>query len=425
MLGKPHNDRECLDAIMSEIEAKLESGELDDLAAQYRDTDALIEDIRARPQRDDEGLPCDGPKVEACRPPQRLRLPAADGNCVERSAEYVALAERIDPRPVRRLATVETPNGLHTFPTEDGVPVILDPTVSRNALRAGLFRIGRNGLRGADTATRRLRLERLIGTDETKGIRGDLTRARAAKAAGRTDWWDGKPIDDAIAAYERTLARYQATLDELPRNAGHRGCPTAVVALTPAEAIDWCAEMAAEPGARFVGGARRVRNGHRAMRGVLVGRPLCVAEVGDVAFVLALAEREARMWGRPGERIVQTCAHAIDRLDQAAARRWLAERSPRNAAELRIGRFKVRPNTPLLAAIARVGARLGGNVATQAIRVKLASMGVTPPILGSLEQELNREGLSLGPLAAPPPILGSLAALTPDAIAGRWLAAKF
>jgi len=51
-------------------------------------------------------------------------------------------------------------------------------------------------------------------------------------------------------------------------------------------------------------------------------------------------------------------------------------------------------------------------------------MGVTPPILGSLEQELNREGLSLGPLAAPPPILGSLAALTPDAIAGRWLAAK-
>lgn len=82
MLGRPHNDRECLDAIMDEIRAKLDAGELDDLAAQYPDTDALIADIRARPQRDDEGIPGDGPKVMACRPPQRLRLPAEDGNCV-------------------------------------------------------------------------------------------------------------------------------------------------------------------------------------------------------------------------------------------------------------------------------------------------------------------------------------------------------
>jgi hypothetical protein len=118
---------------------------------------------------------------------------------------------------------------------------------------------------------------------------------------------------------------------------------------------------------------------------------------------------------------VRTCAHAIDRLDQAAARRWLDERSVRN---LRVGRYNVRPNTPLLAALGRVGARLGGNVAVQAIRVKLAAMGVTPMVLGPIEQELNREGLSLGALAAPPPMLGSLAALTPDAIAGRWLASR-
>jgi len=500
MLGRPHNDRECLDAIMAEIETKLASGDLDALAAQYPDTDALIEDIRARPQRDDEGLPCDGPKVTACRPAQRLRLPADDGNCVERAAEFVALAERIDPGPMRRLATVETPNGLHTFPTEDGVPVILDPMVSRNALRAGLSRIGRNAvaggrpareaphlrydrvlrrmeevrdeldrvlawkaqghsswadgrpfevviaakereieslameldglsrnaLRGADpdVATRRLRLERLIGTDPTKGVRGDLARARAARERGHTTWVDGRPIDEAIATYERALATYRERLDALPRNAACPAGSPAVVALTPMQAIDWCAELAAEPAARFVGGTRRVRNGHHAMRAVLVGRPLCVAEVGDVAFVLALAEREARMWGAPGQRIVRTCAHAIDQLDQAAARRWLDERAPRNRAELRLGHYKIRPNTPLLAALGRVGARIGGNVATQAIRIKLASMGVTPPVLSTIEQELNREGLSLGPLAAPPPMLGSLAALTPDAIAGRWLASR-
>jgi len=409
---------------MAEIEAKLESGELDDLAAQYPDTDALIADIRSRPQKDDLGIPCDGPKVTACRPAQRLRLPADDGNCVERSAEFVLLAERIDPRPVRRLATVQTENGLHTFPTEDGVPVILDPEVSRNSLRAGLFRIGRNAHRDADTATQRLRLERMIGTDETRGTRGNLARARASKAAGYTTWPDGRPIDVAIAAYESNLANYQEMLDALPRNAARGADDRAVVALTPTEAVDWIAELAAEPGARFANGARRVCNGHRAMRAALDGRPLCVADVGDVAFVLALADREARMWGASGQRIVRTCAHAIDRLDQAAARQWLDERAPRNRAELRIGRFKVRPNTPLLAALGRVGARLGTNVATQALRIKLASMGVHPVMLTSLEQELNREGLSLGPLAAPPPVAG-LAALTPEAVAGRWLASKF
>ncbi len=424
MIARPHNDRACLDAITAQVKARLESGdaELVALAEQLGDTAALVEYIRELPQLDDTGSPCDGPKVTACRPAQRLRLPTDSPNCVERSALFLAVAEMIDPGPVRRLATVDTPGGLHTFPTEDGAPVILDPMQSRNALRAGLFRIGRNAAGdGTDVATRRLRLERLIGTDETKGTRGDLARARASKAAGYTTWVDGKPIDDAIATYERALAMYQQRLAALPRNAA--GVPGAV-ALTPADAVDWIAELAAEPAARFVHGARRVENGHRAMRAALEGRPLCVADVPDVAFVLALAYREARLWGPAGRRIVDTCAHAIDRLDQAAARQWLDERAPRNRAELRVGRYRIQPNTPLLAALGRVGARLGTNVATQAIRIKLASLGLSPPVLGSIEQELQREGLTLGPLAAPPPMLGSLAALTPDAIAGRWLAAK-
>jgi hypothetical protein len=51
-------------------------------------------------------------------------------------------------------------------------------------------------------------------------------------------------------------------------------------------------------------------------------------------------------------------------------------------------------------------------------------MGITPPILSTVEQQLNQEGLSLGRLATPPPILGSLSAMTPEALAGRWLARK-
>ena len=345
---------------------------------------------------------------------------------VERSFDWMVGAELLDPGPVRRLATVETPNGLHVFPTQDGEPVILDPTVSRNALRAALFRAGRNALRNADdVAIRRLRLERLIGTDETKGVRGDLARARKAKAAGYTYSFDGKgTIDDDIAKYERALAVYQAKLDELPRNAG-RARNAGPVTLTPSEAVEWIAQLAEEPALRFEDGAHRARNGANAIRGVLVGRPICVADVRDVAFVLALANREARHWGPAGQRVVRTCAHAIDKLDQAAAQQWLDERAPRNAAELRLGSTRIMPNIPLLAALGRITGRLGTRVGIEALRLKLATMGVSPPILNTIEQELQREGYSLGPLAAPPAMPGTLRALTPEVLAGHYLARKF
>ena len=93
------------------------------------------------PQRNDEGDPDDGPRVP-CDVSQRLRLPAEDPNCVERSALYMAAAEIIDPGPLRRLATIDTPIGRHTFPVENDVPVRLDPRVPRNALDArGVWRI--------------------------------------------------------------------------------------------------------------------------------------------------------------------------------------------------------------------------------------------------------------------------------------------
>ena len=417
MIANPHNDRECLGAITEQVAALVESRDpaLVEIADQHEDPEALAVWIRTLPQRDDDGRPCDGPKVDACRPPQRLRIPADDPNCVERSALYIAAAELLDDAPVRRLATVETPGGLHTFPTEDGAPVILDPTHSRNALRSGL----------SDTATRRLRLERLIGTDETRGVRGDLGRARASKAAGYTTWVDGKPIDEAIATYERALASFQERLAELPRDASRRTRNAGPVALTPSEAVEWIGELAAGPAARLPDGPRRARNGHRALRAVLVGQALCIADVRDVGFVLALADREAVQYGPAGRRIVRTTAHAVDKLDQVTARRWMdAQAATRNAPSLQLGRYRVAPNMPLLTSLGRVGGRLGMKVGIEALRVKLATLGVTPPVLTSIEREMNKEGLSLGALAAPPPMLGSLGSLTPEALAGRWLALK-
>jgi hypothetical protein len=346
VIGNPHNDHECLGATTGEVIERVEARDpaLVTLTEHFGDTDDLAAWFRSLPQRDDEGRPGDGPKVTACRPPQRLRFDAPDPNCFERAARWMGAAELIDPTPIYRLATADTPNGLHTYPTRDGDPVVLDPLQSRNALRAGLF----HGCRNADA----------------------------------------RPV-----------------------------------ALTPAQAVDWVAELAMEPAERLPNGPRRIDNGHRALRAVLTGRPFCIADVKDVALLLALAEREARLWGPMGVRIVHTTAHAVDRLDRLAADRWLDEQSaPRNA--LRVGNYTIRPNTPLLGALARIGGRIAGNVGIEALKLKLATLGVTPPVLGAVERELNREGLSLGRLAAPPPILGSLSAMTPEALGGRWLAGK-
>jgi hypothetical protein len=347
VIASPHNDRDCLDALTQHAAALVRDRDpaIVTIAAQHADTESLADWIRMLPQHDDDGAACDGPRLESCDPPQRLRTAPSTPNCFERTDIYLAAAELIDPEPVRRAATLETPNGLHTFPTEDGEPVILDPRQSRNGLRAGLFR-GRNG-GGAGT-----------------------------------------------------------------------------VVLSPSEAVNWIADLAEEPAERFAEGAARVRNGHAAMSGVLVGRPICVADLRDVAFVLALADREARAYGPAGTRIVQSTAQAIDRLDRVAADHWQEATAPRNVPELRFGGYTFTPDVPLLASLARVGGRLGGQVGLEALKLKLASIGITSPVLGSLERELNREGLTLGQLARPPAMIGSLGALTPESIAGRWLAGK-
>ena len=140
MIGLPFNDHTCLGSI-TEVVAELVATQdplIVEMARQHRTTAGLVSYIRGLPQRDDDGVRHDGPKVEACEPPQRLRIPAADPNCVERAALYVAVAELIDPKPVRQLATLDTPVGLHTFPVENGVPVILDPKVTRNCVDCGM-----------------------------------------------------------------------------------------------------------------------------------------------------------------------------------------------------------------------------------------------------------------------------------------------
>lgn len=254
----------------------------------------------------------------------------------------------IDPEATRRLATKDTKHGLHTFPIENGEPVVLDPRQSRNALAASLFR------------------------------------------------------------------------DSRARN-GERP-----IAVTPSEAMEWIARIAIEPAAKFADGVRRAENGHSAIRAALGGQPICVGDARDVAFVLALAQRESRQWGPEGPQIVATAVRVLEELDRIAAKRWESRTcgGARNALELRFGDYRVRPDLQLLEALGRVGGRIGGRALIETLKIKLASVGVSAPLLTSVERELNREGRSLGALSAPPAPIGTFAALTPEAIAGRILADK-
>ena len=416
MIEAPLNDDECLGPTTDQIIAEIVAGNpaITDLAKQFTTTDDLAAWFRTLPQRDDDGIPAEGPKVAECRPAQRLQFDNPSPNCFERSARFIGAAELIEPHRVYRLATVSTPNGLHTFPTRDGEPVILDPKTERNhAPRRAISS-------GVDDDTRRLRLQRLIGLDETKGVRGDLARARRAKELGHTTWVDNEPIDVAIARYEKALAHFQGELDKLAPMRNHGDA----VVLTPTQAIDWIAELAMVRADCVTDGPRRVENGRRAMRNVLVFRPICVADIRDVALVLALAEREARRYGIGALKIVHSAARAIDAVDALAAERASAPTRNNPYAALALSFANNKQLQQLVGGLARVAGRVAGGIGLEAAKLKLASVGVSPPVIAAFERELNREGLTLGPLAKPTPMVGSLDAMTPQALAGRWLAQK-
>lgn len=105
MIGAPFNDHRCMGSISEVARELVAQGDpvIAQIASEHATTEDLAAWIRSLPQRDDLGERGDGPKVETCSPPQRLRIPASDPNCVERAALYVAAAELIDPDPVRHL----------------------------------------------------------------------------------------------------------------------------------------------------------------------------------------------------------------------------------------------------------------------------------------------------------------------------------
>lgn len=219
MIDPPVNDRRCLGQITDVVRSLIAAQDpvLHDLASRFTTPRHLAQWIRSLPQRDDEGLVGDGPKAVACSPPQRIRIPAPDPNCVERSALYIAVAEIIDERAERALVTVNTKQGRHTFPVEDDRPVVLDPKLTRNALDGAMFQLDRRRVQVTPTQA----VDWMAAIAEEPAERtGNLHRVRNGRVAMR-NLMGGAPIS------HRSLCDIAYTVDKAHQEAplfGGRGC---------------------------------------------------------------------------------------------------------------------------------------------------------------------------------------------------------
>jgi hypothetical protein len=344
VIGVPfdNNDLTCLGAITEVVAELVENRDLllAEVAAQHPTTESLAAWIRSLPQRDDEGDPMDGPKVEACEPVQRLRIPAPNPNCVERASLYIGVAELIDPRPVRQLATLDFEWGRHTFPVESGAPIILDPSVPAE----------------------------------------DIVHAVAAGALARP-----------VVSSEPPLQVAPEPPHGGPRNA------LVPVSLDVNEAIEYTAHLA-ETGARATrNGPNRARLARNALHGLIQSGTLPSDDrtVDAVAWFFAQAESVARSYGARALNIVRTTAQAVSNLIDDI----LAQQHQRN---LSFGIGGTNYEVPSwLTDAGKVAGKIGLGVGALYYAPQLAALGLTGPMVKLVEEELNAEGLSLGALAKP------------------------
>jgi len=346
MIGVPfdNNDLTCLGSI-TEIVADLIDARNPDpalvaLAREYKTTEALAAWIRSLPQRNDEGIPGEDPKVAACRPPQRLRLPAADPNCVERAALYLGVAELIDPWPVRQLATLDFEWGRHTFPIENGAPIVLDPRVTYEEL------------------------EQAIPIEVRTAVRDGMQTSRRSP-----------PF--------------------LPE---YRPVP-APVAVDVNEAIDFTCQLAQAAASSTRNGPSRAYVARDAIENVVKRgiAPADLSTVDTIGWFFSLAEQVARGYGDRALKIVRITAVAIsDLIDDILAERQLG---PRNLSLSVGGNSYAVPSW--LSEAAPVVGKIGLGVGALYFAPQLAALGITGPMVDLVEQELNAEGLSLGSIANP------------------------
>lgn len=116
-------------------------------------------------------------------------------------------------------------------------------------------------------------------------------------------------------------------------------------------------------------------------------------DVDAIGLMFAFAEQAAQQLGTRAVLMVQTTAKAI-----ADITTELTVHAQRNLALDIANVIKLDVPSSWMKTFGQVGQTLERAAATP-LRAQLAPVGIGPEVLGLVEEELNREGLTLGPLA--------------------------
>lgn len=356
MIGLPFgdNDTTCLSAASLQAAELVEQRDplMVEYAQQFHTKEEAWAHIRALPQRDDEGIPDDGPKLDACEPVQRLRIPADDPNCFERAVLGMIVGEFLDPVPVRQLATLEFPWGRHTIMLENGLPIVLDPKVPLDELERGVS----TGLAS--------------NAPELPGV--DPVGAEPA----------GDDPDPAMRPTKRPKKRNRIAVDV------H-------------DALEFTHELGEQATRNLRNGPRRAWLARNAIKSLLETRtpPSDAHTVDAMHWFFQQAEDLARTYGHRALTIVRTTAAAIwDLIDDVLAQQERQRHDEQRNLSFEIGGSHFSVPSWVSDAAGTVG-KIGLDLGAAYVRPYLIGAGITGEMLGLVEQELNHEGYSLGPLS--------------------------
>jgi hypothetical protein len=356
VIGLPFgdNDTTCLSAASLQAAELVEQHDplLVEYAAQFRTLEEAWAYIRALPQRDDEGIPGDGPKLDACEPVQRLRIPADDPNCFERAVLGMIVGEFLDPAPVRQLATLEFPWGRHTILLENGLPIVLDPKVPLDELERGV----------------------------SGGLASNAPELPEVEPPGA----------DPAAAGPEPMTR--PTKHPRKRNR---------IAVDVHDALEFTHELGEQATRNLRNGPRRAWLARNAIKSLLETRtpPSDAHTVDALHWFFQQAEDLARIYGHRALTIVQTTAAAIwDLVDDVLAQQARQQHDETRNLSFEIGGTHFGVPSWLSDAAGTVG-KIGLDLGAAYVRPYLIGAGITGEMLGLVEQELNAEGYSLGPLS--------------------------
>ena len=281
---------------------------------------------------------------------------------------------------MRRLATLDYAWGRHTFPIEDGIPVVLDPRVTYEELAQAtpqepelVDQPARPAEPHASIAARNRRRSRIV------------SRTSAADSTGIMPLADPQPSGPYDYGY--------------PLTAEPPGGP---IAIDVGDAVDFTTQLAQRGAASTRNGPSRAYLARNAIQDVVSkgAAPTDPNTIEAIGWFFSTAEKVATDYGPRALRIVRTTALAIsDLIDDILARRQGAAEPTRNLS-LEIGGHSF--GLPSwLSDVGSVVGKIGLDVGALALSPKLAALGITGPMLELVEQELNAEGLSLGPLKDP------------------------